>query len=191
MPPKKSDEPKASFFDERLPLYRDHPHVKEVRVALDDDRFTIDMSLLKELRLLLKAAQKDLQAAAWMKQLKDAGDLRSTVPMFGACQRDRCRIAEIIMSFVEMRQALYKLWVVAEVALVEAFSDIATVKPEKYKDKLLTVINSELSDRRSNVDTILETARQADETLKALHFTLKEVKEVGIAQIEAEKAQRY
>ena len=88
MPPKKSDEPKVSF-DERLPVYRDHPHVKHVREQLTEDRFEVDMSLLKELRLMLKAAQKDLQVAAWMKQLKDAGDLQSTVPMFGACQRDR------------------------------------------------------------------------------------------------------
>ena len=189
MPPKKPEKPEEPF-DARLPRYRDLSEVKAARLRLTEDKYKVDMSLLKELRLMLKMAQKDLQAAAWMRQLKDVEDLNSTVPMFGSCQRDRCRVAEITLSFTELKSELYKLWISVEVALVEAFEEIATVKPEKYKDKLLATINLELHESRSAVDTILESARHTDEALKALHFTLKEVKEVGISRLETEKAQR-
>lgn len=172
---------------------REHP---EIKGALDklakSPKFQVDMSLMDEIEGLVSVAKESRAGAEALrlpKRYKTSEDLHKLSAFFAETQANRDRVIEIKHSFLELQRSL-KILHKKFLGVIYQYKAISKLSPAPAREATIDYILEPLLDRMSKVDMIMNAASEADRNLGNTHFTLKELRAIGVIFIEGERAQR-
>ena len=178
-------------FEDALEL-RTHVEIAAIFKALEQPKLKVDMSLMDEMVSAVSVA-KDMRAHADSMRLpskyKTEEDLHKLAAFFAEAQSKRDRVVEVKLDHMPLKRSLGRFWDRA-VATLYQYESFYKITPAPRRDSYLDMILEPLKDRISEVDMILEAASEADRHLGNVHFTLKELKAIGVTFIEGKRAQK-
>ena len=172
---------------------RDHVQIKAIFTALEEKaKFKVDMSLMDEMVNAVCIA-KELRAKAHEMRLpsryKTEDDLHELAAFFREAQSKRDRVIEIKLDHMPLRKTLSR-FLDAAMAILYQHDFITKMSPAPKRDVTMKHILKPLYDRIVDVDLIIESASEADRHIGNAHFTIKELKAIGMIFIEGTRNQR-
>jgi len=181
-------------FEPETPLdLIDHPElIKMVRTVTENAKYQVDMSLVDEMQGYVSVAKKAREKAHAMRlpdRYQTEADLHELAKFFKEVQANRDRVIEIKIGFLPLRRSLKRIMEEA-VALLYQYPVVAKVSPAPARDAIRDKILGPLRDVSSKVEMMIEIASEVDRHLGNAHFSLKELKAIGIIYIEGARAQR-
>jgi len=123
------------------------------------------------------------------KRYKTVEDLHLLGGFIAEAQACRDRAIEIKIGHMPHRRALMLLWEKC-VGFLYKFEEIRKCAPAPARDAAINYVLAPLRERIEMVNNIIEAAGEADRNLGNTYFTLKELKSIGIAYIEAQNIEK-
>lgn len=165
---------------------RRRPDVERILAVLRDPRYTFDMSLIDEMCRYIAGAQRDQNRSA--AQYRTDEDLQCIGQDMAEVQRLRSRVMEIKTKHRYVQKSLRRLWDVG--AAVLRSGPINGLSNAEARNAAIIWVLEDLRKRIDDVDTLVETAEDADRHLNNAYYTLKELAAITISYIEGRRHDR-
>lgn len=166
---------------------RDNPTIAPVFKRLEDARLRVDTSLLDELASYLDEAQGCQNSSAG--SYRTVEDIHSLAGRFEQIQHIRNRVGAIRVAHLPVRRALKRM-VTAATTCLNQMGEIEKLKPVAHKAETIAWILEPLVKRVDQCDTVVETAEHVEKLLSSAYYTLRELKEINQACLDAAKKER-
>jgi hypothetical protein len=167
---------------------RDNPRLKAAFALLaTNDKFMVDPSVIQEVVFLSSVARSRKEQADRMrlpKRYKTTDDLHELTSFIVEVQGNRDRVMEIKIGHLGQRRALQLLWEKC-VGFLYRFEEIRKCSPAEARAAMINYVLHPLRERITQVNDIIEAASEADRNLGNAYFSLRELKSIGMAFIEA------
>jgi len=159
---------------------RQTPQIRKIMGALDEPRYTVDLSLIDELREYMETLQRHQDQSGASFRTQD--DLQRLAAQLAEVQRLRSRVMVIKFEHGWARKSLRRLYEVAGAIL--RTGPVGGLANQSARDGAVTWVLHELRSRLDQFDLIVETADEAERHLGNSYFTVRELIAVNTNYLE-------
>lgn len=168
--------------------YRKLPSIETaLRRVHDDERLSVDLSLLDEMRNYTDYSKslRDISAARY----KTREDLHKLAVPLEEVQFMRGRVLRIKTGHLPVQRVLKRVWAACTTSLFQV-PELAKLSPVARKEAFFVTVLEPLRERMDDCDVVIETATEVEKLLANAHFTLKELRGINEAFLEEFKRDR-
>lgn len=172
---------------------RNHEKLQKAFHRLETEpKFQFDLSVIDEIEHLVSITKHYKESVDKMRvpsRYQTAEDLSKLTEFIARAQAHRDRAVEIKIGHLPQRRALKMLYEKC-IGFLYRFEEIRKCSPAPSRDAAINYVLYPIRDMMSQVDMIIEAASEADRNLGNVYFSLKELKSIGMAYIEAQQKEK-
>jgi hypothetical protein len=160
------------------------PEIKKLLSRVSDPVFDIDKSLHDELDkyYIAGGTKKGKIPRRIPKQIHSERDLERVLELFEECQAYRDRVLEILLEHKPLQRELKRAQDLAESCLL-SWPSYKELRNERSRRLAMLRITGPIEDRLLQVNSLVERCEMLISNLDHTHFTLKEIREIGVVYL--------